>query len=303
MIRFGLPAALVASALAGCASVAVERAKDLSSAGIQYTQATAKVIDVASDAAVDADSDTQVIAKPRGTVSAEQQNQRARELEQLDVQLVKTISLYATLKRSVNAVEAYFRALQELANGSQAEATGEAVKSVADRVNGLSDALERGAGKPLLTSAQVSAIAGLAKVVAAQVHGAKVAKALERDAPTIGRALALQERVLELAGDDIRNNLTKSNNQFYLTKVKTPYLKGDIDGAWADNRRAYLRVRALGLTVAAVTSALAAARQMQIVWERILSGEYSAKELTAMLKDTEDLLEAVNTLKDANKAR
>jgi hypothetical protein len=36
--------------------------------------------------------------------------------------------------------------------------------------------------------------------------------------PTIGRALALQERVLELAGDDIRNNLTKSNNQFYLRR-------------------------------------------------------------------------------------
>jgi len=302
-MRWALVVALAAIALGGCASVAVERAKDLSSAGIQYAQATAKVIDVASDAAVDADSDTQVITKPRPPVSQQQQDQRAVQLEQIDTQLVKTISLYATLKRSVLAVEAYFKALQELANGSQAEATGDAVKSVADRVNGLSDALEKGAGKPLLTSAQVSAIAGLAKVVATQVHGAKVAKALERDAPTIGRALALQERVLELAGDDIRNNLTKSNNQFYLTKVKNPYLKGEIDGNWADNRRTYLRVRALGQTDAAVSSAQVAAKQMQIVWERILSGEYSAKELTAMLKDTEDLLEAVNALKDANKAR
>ena len=303
MIRCRLIVALAAILLTGCASVAVERAKDLSSAGIQYTRATAKVIDVASDAAVDADSDTQVVAKPRPPVSEDQQKQRAARLEELDVQLVKTISLYATLKRSVNAVEAYFKALQELANGSQAEVTGDAVKSVAERVNGLSDALEKGAGKPLLTSAQVSAIGGLAKVVAAQVHGAKVANALERDAPTIGRALALQERVLELAGDDIRNNLTKTNNQFYLTKVKTPYLKGDIDGTWADNRRAYLRVRALGQTEASVTSAQAAAKQMQIVWERILNGEYSARELTVMLNDTEDLLEAVNALKDASKAK
>jgi hypothetical protein len=301
--RCRLGVALATILLTGCASVAVERAKDLSSAGIQYAHATAKVIDVASDAAVDADSDTQVITRPRPPVSAEQQNQRAVRLEELDAQLVKTISLYATLRRSVNAVEAYFKALQELANGSQAEATGEAVKSVAERVNSLSDALERGAGKPLLTSAQVSAIAGLAKVVAAQVHGAKVAKSLERDAPTIGRALALQERVLELAGDDIRNNLTKSNNQFYLTKVKMPYMKGEIDGNWADHRRTYLRVRALGQTEVAVTSAQIAAKQMQMVWERILSGEYSAKELTAMLKDTEDLLEAVTALKDANKAR
>lgn len=84
---------------------------------------------------------------------------------------------------------------------------------------------------------------------------------------------------------------------------KTPYVKGDIDANWVDNRRTYLRVRALGQTEAAVNSAQAAAKQMQIVWERILSGEYSAKELTSMLKDTEDLLEAVNVLKDANKAK
>jgi len=303
MTRLQPVLALAAMMLTGCASVAVERAKDLSSAGIQYAHATAAVIDVASNAAVDADSDTQVVTKPRQPVSPEQQAQRAVQLEQLDTDLVKTISLYATLKRSVNAVEAYFKALQDLANGSQAEATGDAVKSVADRVNTLSNALEKSAGKPLLSSAQVAAIGGLAKVVAAQVHGAKVAKALERDAPTIGRALALQEKVLELAGDDIRNNLTKSNNQFYLTKVKTPYLKGDIDANWADNRRTYLRVRALGQTEAAVSSAQAAAKQMQFVWERILSGEYSAKELTAMLKDTEDLLDAVNALKDANKAK
>ena len=115
VIRRPAVVALASLLAAGCASVDVERAKDLSSAGIQYAQATAKVITVATDAAVDADSDTQVVTKPRGTVSAEQQSQRAEQLEQLDAQLVKTISLYATLKRSVNAVEAYFRALQELA--------------------------------------------------------------------------------------------------------------------------------------------------------------------------------------------
>jgi hypothetical protein len=42
---------------------------------------------------------------------------------------------------------------------------------------------------------------------------------------------------------------------------------------------------------------------MQNVWERILSGEYSARELTAMLKDTEDLLEAVGALKDATRGK
>ena len=116
--------ALAAILLTGCSTVAVERAKDLSSAGIQYSQATAGVIDVASNAAVDADSEAQVTSKPRQPVADAEQERRAVRLEQLDADLVRTVSLYATLKRSVNALEAYFKALQDLANGSQADATG-----------------------------------------------------------------------------------------------------------------------------------------------------------------------------------
>ena len=41
---------------------------------------------------------------------------------------------------------------------------------------------------------------------------------------------------------------------------------------------------------------------MQAVWRRILSGETSGQEFIAMLKDTEDLLDAAIALKKANKA-
>ena len=37
-----------------------------------------------------------------------------------------------------------------------------------------------------------------------------------------------------------------------------------------------------------------------MVWRRILSGEYSPEELTAVLEDTAALLAAVNALKTAN---
>ena len=77
------------------------------------------------------------------------------------------------------------------------------------------------------------------------------------------------------------------------------YGTGVIDDAWADDRRAYIRIAALGNTPEALNTAQAASRQMQTVWARVLSGEYSATEITAMLKDTEDLLAAVAALKDA----
>jgi len=100
----------------------------------------------------------------------------------------------------------------------------------------------------------------------------------------------------------IRAAVAKLESRLLLAEVAGE-LFVDIDATWADHRRTYLKVRALGQTEAAVTSAQVAAKQMQNVWERILSGEYSAREVTAMLKDTDDLLEAVGALKDATKAR
>lgn len=290
--------------LSGCGTVAVERAKNVSSAGVAYAQATAGVIDVAIDASIDASSERQVRAKPRPPVSEKDQEVRAANLKKLDDELVKNAVNYTRLKRSVTAVEAYFRALQQLADGSPAEGTETAVKSLADRLNGLNEALDRtDSGKPLIDEKQKGAIAGLSKVVAKQVHGALLAEALERDAPTIGRTLVLQELVLKAAADDIRANLAEAATRFYTDRVVGPYKAGDIGAAWVNDRRTYLKVRALGNTAEAVSSAEAAARQMQTVWERILSGEYSAKELTTMLKDTEELLAAVAALKAANEKK
>ena len=295
---------LSAALVQGCATVAVERAKDLSSAAIQYSETTIAVIDVAIDAAIDGDSEAQVRSAPRAQVTdAATQAGRAANLELLDAGLAKSVSLYTALKHSASTIKAYFIALQDLANGSQADATSDAVKSVAARVNGINNVLEGNAAVPKLSEAQIAALGGLAKVVATQIHGAKVAKALERDAAIIGRALVLQERVLKLAGDDIRSHLNDANSRFFVDQVATPYQKGVIGASWVTARRTYLKVRALGQTETALTAAEAAAGQMQTVWERILSGAYSAKEITAMLKDTEDLLDAVNALKDASKPK
>ena len=106
--------------------------------------------------------------------------------------------------------------------------------------------------------------------------------------------------MLKAAEDDIRANLVNASARFYTGKVIGPYRTGTIDDAWVDDRRVYLKVKALGGSPEALTSAQAAARQMQTVWARILSGEYSAKEITAMLNETRDLLAAVAALKEAN---
>jgi hypothetical protein len=299
-VDFGalMPLLLSTALFGGCAGVAVDRAKDVSSAGIAYTQATAAVIDVAVDASIDFDSNSLL------QTARAQPAERTAQLNERDVPLVRSTLLYSRLKRSINVTQAYFAALQQLADGSTADATETAVKALADRLNGVNQALDNtGSGAALISAEKRDAIGGLAKVVAKQIHGAKLATALERDAPTVGRALALQNKVLETAAEDIRNHLNNEAVRGYRDRVQRPFAAGTMERtAWMEDRKAFLKIQALGQTQQALNSAQASAAQMETVWARIVSGEYSAKELTAMLKDTEDLLAAANALKDVTKA-
>jgi len=291
--------ALVAALLLlqGCATGSVERARDVSSAAIAYSEATLAVIDVAIDAVIDNDSESQRNA-PLAAVPAAQ---RAERLEQLDKGLVRSVQLYTELKQSVSTTRAYFIALQDLANGSQAEATEEAVKSLASRVGATSGALESDGAASGLSDEKVAALGGLAGLVAAQTHGAKVSRALSRDADIIGRALLLQEEVLKQAGDDIRAYLKASNNRLFRVRVRIPYEKAELGPDWVADRRTYLKTRALGENHASLQAADAAAAKMQVVWTRILGGSYTAGEIAASLNDSAELLDAVVILRAADK--
>lgn len=304
MKRLTLILTLAVTLLQGCATVAVDRAKDLSSAAISYSEATVAVVDLALDAAIDADSRALVITKPRQPVTEEEQRQRTKDLEESDVLIAQTVSLYTSLRQSVNTTRAYFVALQNLAHGavgneSFADAAGSAVQSVANRVKAINDALGR---HSKLNDATASAVGGLAKLVAAQVHGAIVAKALERDADIIGRAFELQHRVLLTTTLDVSAKHGADRELFIRDRVRKPYATGVIGPEWIDDRRIYLKLRALGETNAALGAAQTAAAQMQVVWQRILRGEYSAQEILAVLKETEDLLGAIQLLKNATKS-
>lgn len=283
---------------AGCATVQVERGKDLSSAGIAYARATAAVIDIAVDAVIDASSERQIRRRLGPAAAPADQVSRETALRELDDELVRTVHLYVRLKRSVSAVESYFAGLQALSGATPGEATEAAVKTLVDRVNGLNGALEKGT---TISDAKKGAIAGLANLVVKQAHGAAVARALERDAAVIGRALVLQELTLQAANSDIAANMNDANARFYRDRVLKPYVAGGVGDGWADDRRTALKVRAIGSSPEGVASAEAAARQMQAVWGRILSGESSGQEFIVMLKETQELLDAAIALKKANK--
>lgn len=289
----------VATALAtGCASTNVNRANDLSTAGVSYARATSAVIDLAIDASIDADSEAKIHAT-RPTL-LEPPETRKTMLEDTDQQLVVTVVRYTELRSAIGTLEAYFLALQALANGSQSDATAEAVGTLANRINSLNGTLSK---KVVLSGEQVKALEGLSKLVATQVHGAVVGGALKRDAEVIGKSIVLQQLVLQKAERDIAAAMSQENNRFWMTKVLAPYQDGTLDADWVVNRRKYIKVKALGQSLESIRTAQAAAAQMEAIWRKILSGEFSAAELAASLKETEELLAAVAALKDAERPK
>lgn len=295
---------LTAFLFVGCASNNVNRAKDISSAGVHYSQTTSDVVGVAIDSIIDADSEAEVQRKPR-PANMPTPDQRKTQLEQLDTALIGNVVYYDKLRSSIGTLGAYFQALQALADGSQADATQAAVATLADRVNALNGALEAGGpkAKPVLSDEQKNALAGLGNLVAKQVHGAVVGQVLARDAPIIGKALMLQQRVLSVAEGDISDKIAMANDQFYATKVLKPYQTGSMDSAWVDDRRTYIKVAALGQTLDAVKAAQAASKQMEAAWRKILSGDYNVAEINSILHETDELLAAVATLKAAEKPK
>jgi hypothetical protein len=304
MLRRGLLIAITILELTGCASVQVQRGKDLSTVGIQYTEATIALVDVAIDAMIDADS--QALVRTKLPAAALQRPQYAPDKlqEKLDTSnkgLVENTKLYLSLRASLSAVEAYFKALQTLVDNPQSESAGSAVSTLADRVNAISKAVK--GIQPVISNEQKTALSGLAKLVANEVHGAKVGAALKRDASVIGEALALQEALMENAETIIVGALNDENARFYVDKVRRPFEKQEIDRVWVTDRKTYIKAKATGVTAEALKSARAASKQMSKSWEKILSGVYDISETRKQIEEVEALVSAMVALKQAEKPK
>jgi hypothetical protein len=296
---------LAIALLGGCSTTSADRTWWLFEAGVAYSQATNAVVDAPVDASIDASSERQVRTRPNQPVPAPAtQEERAADRRASGQELVGDVINYTRPKQSVAVVEAYFAALGAVPSASRGDATEKLVTSIADRMNGLNGALVKGkGGAPLLSHAQKTAITSLSGAVSTGIHGAAVARALERDARVIGRAPLRRQPILQAAINDIRANLRQSELLFYKDRGERQYRQGTLERCRIDDHRVAARTVAAVSDPEATASACAAAAQVEEVWRRILSGEYSPGGLSALFTDTEALLAAGNALKAGSAAK
>jgi hypothetical protein len=281
----------------GCAGVNVQRGKDLSTAGVAYTKATSAVVDATIDAMIDSESEALV----RSYEGPNAPKPDPTRLDKLNGLAIKNTATFLKMKASLAAVQAYFEGLQALVNDDSSTGAATAVGQLADHVNSLNRVLEGDPeAKDKISADQKSALSGLAKLVVDQVHGAKVAEALRRDAPVIGEALAFQAAILDNSALIIGNNLKQKANVFYVDRVRAPFAAGKIGASWVDDRRTYIRGAATGEVADSLKTAREASKQMTKAWEKVLSGTYDLSEMTTSIEELNDLLAAADALKKAS---
>jgi hypothetical protein len=296
--------AIVMLLAAGCGSVQVQRGKSLATSGVAYAKATADLLDAANDAMIDADSEVFVRSRIRpSALTPERLQDIQKDFDKKNDALVQNTRQFALLHKSLSATENYFLALQDLVDNPQSDATASAVSNLADQLNAVNGAIKGSAATPLLSEAQKTAIGGLTKLVADQVHGAVVAAALKRDAPLIGETLKLQEKLLEVSGSAIRSALIDRNNIFFVDSVEAPFTKQDIGAQWVADRNTYIKARAIGEVPKELQAARDAARQMDEIWRKILSGVYDTGEIAAQIAEIQALTAALVKVKQAEKPK
>jgi len=297
---------LVIYGLYGCSAVEVKRGGDLSSAGIAYTQASARLIGVAMNSMIDADSETHVrtqlsrAALERAGLTPAKLRKRLSASDKLLIQNIRKMS---NLRSSLLATQAYFMALQDLVDNPQSDTTADMVSMMSDRVNLLNETMKSGRTgvKPVMSDEQISALGGLTKLVADEIHGKKVSAAMKRDAKIISESLIIQGKVLGLTEKIILGALKDENARFFVDYVRAPFEIQNLDSRWVDNRKIYLKSKALGDSSSALNTARASSMHMNQTWKKILSGVYDTREIRKQIEEINELVDVLIALKDAEK--
>lgn len=302
-------AAFAITALAGCASSAVvSQATSLADAGIAYGAAAQEVIPLARDRYLDWQSDSLLeelqdrthctAEEVAGEASRSPDCEALRtDFEETQATQVKLVELFAELSAHADALGRYFQSLKVLAEYDSATTAANAAGRAIDRINGLSDTLE---GSANVSTEQKNAWTALIGLVGDSIKAAKLRERLKADADDIGRAIDIQDGVLE-ANSALLGGLDEAaRREAFIENVQTPYLTGSVDDAtrWRTARRASMFP---GPVIAQLKSLESASEQLRDVWEDILAGRGSSEAAQRVFEDIARALEVVNAVREANK--
>ncbi len=283
--------------LSGCISSSqkIQQGRDLSTSGIQYTEAVNGLLDVTMDRVIDFDSSEAIRIRKRAAEDTLKQ-----KIQERDSVLLALLNELNSFRRYTQQLKVYFLNLQALVNSPVQAESGAVVRELSESVRNANNEI-RSKNSIRLSEEETDGIAALSQSVAKGVHAAKIDAALRRDAKVIGEQLLLHEKLLASLTDMLRDRFEMENDEFRNAKVTKPYInkKVEIGDQWKKDRKKWLNSQ---FTSESLDKAKEAARQLRAVWEQILQGQSDPGSIALLIQDINEFVLIINEINEANES-
>jgi len=276
--------------LSGCDSERLTQFGSFASAGSQYVQALHKVIEQAGSAMIASDSATLLVArKQAGTGDAGAVAKDDQLLEEYLGNLQK-LDYHATLLGS------YFEAITNLTNGKAAGSTASAATGLLDSINSLNPSIEKTtfAGKSVKDYVKSGT-----NLVVAHFEVKALTEQLQKSAPVIDQALALQEAAITAIADQMKASLNATLEVQESTAVIDPYVKGP-PPSWNSDRESFLRTK---ITIDDVDHAKSAISQLHTAFRQLVENRNASIDLTTVLNEISKMSGYAGAIESSLKAK
>ncbi len=283
-------------ALSGCATTQVQRAEQLGTLGKTYANAVALAGHEAMASSIT--FSLSEIRKERTGGAFPTPEDRSKAIKNQIEILEQRQLLVETSNHLLALLAEYFAGLEQFAKQDISTPFETATGGLVDSINKSGQVVENNPkANAKISDAERTALAKLSGLVARQVHGQAIARVLERDASMIGTQLKLMSKILATYSEWIRDRSDMELKEVYREQVVKPFVgTGELPASWDQDVRRYLEGTSLSEQLA---KAQAAGERMERFWAGYLAGEISIGDMVAVLKDVEQLLQAVSAFRKA----
>ena len=274
----------------------LQQGTDLCDAGIQYTDALDKLLDVTIETVIDYDSDELI----RQRKYADPNDLRGF-LDERNKALTEQVRTLETFRSHSRRLRAYFTSLGELTGATLQDSAAAAVENLSGSIAAANESLRKSERVDLNDEEQVY-LSKLGGLMAKGAHAGAVRAALRRDAAVIAEQLVLHERLMAKLRGILEDRYAGQRDTIGRQKVRGPYVSTDqsIGDGWKNDRREWIRS---GFYLDELTKATEAIQQMRYVWAGILEGRQDAHSVQLALNDIHDFTQATTALHEAGKEK
>ena len=281
----------------------IRQSSDLSQAGIKYSDAMSKLLDVTTDTVIDSDNnDLLYQQKLTSNENKEEEREKLKEfLDQHNKEVKKLIETIGLFQNYTRLLKDYFTNLQALASSNAPETATIVIGELSGKINEANKAITK-KEKVLLSDGEKDAIGKLAGVVAKGIQSAMLQHALKRDASIIGEQLLLQEKLLAKLSDMLDSRYKDYVTIMEKERVRKPYINKTITNEedWKEVRSQFLKSVFLDQSLENAKSAI---KELRLIWENILNEKQDIGSIQSTLSDINEFLNDVNKLKESIQAR